>query len=56
MIPGPTSTGMNRGSGLQPPEAVIPSALWLATLPSGAPSGKVFWDMKEYPLFARKAG
>lgn len=50
MIPGPTATGMNRGPGLQDPQAVVPSALWLATLPPGGPSGKVFWNMKEYRL------
>jgi 3-oxoacyl-[acyl-carrier protein] reductase len=54
MIPGPTLSGMNRmtpGITLQAPEAVVPSALWLATLPTGGPSGKVFWNMKEYHLF-----
>jgi NAD(P)-dependent dehydrogenase (short-subunit alcohol dehydrogenase family) len=53
MIPGPTATGMNRGPGLQSPDAVVPSALWLATLPAGGPSGKMFWNMKEYHLWAR---
>ena len=52
MIPGPTRTGMMKGEGLQEPEAVVPSALWLATLPAGGPSGKVFWNMQEYHLFA----
>jgi 3-oxoacyl-[acyl-carrier protein] reductase len=59
MIPGPTRTNMNvganlrAGDSLQPPEAVVPSALWLATLPADGPTGKVFWNMKEYPLFGR---
>ena len=53
MIPGPTRTGMMKGEGLQEPEAVVPSALWLATLPTGGPSGKVFWNMQEYHLFAK---
>ena len=53
MIPGPTSTRMNRAANLQSPEAVVPSALWLATLPTGGASGKVFWNMKEYHLFGR---
>jgi 3-oxoacyl-[acyl-carrier protein] reductase len=58
MIPGPTRTSMNTGANLragdnlQDPEAVVPSALWLATLPADGPSGKVFWNMKEYPLFS----
>jgi len=53
MIPGPTSTAMNKAPNLQAPEAVVPSALWLATLPAGGPSGKVFWNMKEYHLFGQ---
>ncbi|MDZ4762396.1 MAG: SDR family oxidoreductase [Alphaproteobacteria bacterium] len=51
MIPGPTQSGMNKGPDLQPPEAVVPGARWLATLPAGGPSGKVFWDRREYRLF-----
>jgi NAD(P)-dependent dehydrogenase (short-subunit alcohol dehydrogenase family) len=51
MIPGPTNTAMNNNPDLQPPEATYPSGLWLATLPDDGPSGKVFWDMKEYRLF-----
>jgi NAD(P)-dependent dehydrogenase (short-subunit alcohol dehydrogenase family) len=53
MIPGPTRTAMNRGPNLQAPEAVVPSALWLATLPAGGPTGKVFWNKTEYRLFER---
>jgi NAD(P)-dependent dehydrogenase (short-subunit alcohol dehydrogenase family) len=52
MIPGPTRSGMMTGPNLQAPEAVVPSARWLATLPAGGPTGKVFWNMKEYSLFA----
>jgi len=49
MIPGPSKTGMNpRG---QDPNLVYPSARWMATLPSGGPSGKVFWNKKEYVMF-----
>jgi len=55
MIPGPTQTGMMKGKGLQEPEAVYPGARWLATLPTGGPTGKVFWDRKEYGLFQSKA-
>jgi len=56
MIPGPTRSGMMSGPNLQEPEAVVPSARWLATLPAGGPSGKVFWNMKEYRLFAAEGG
>jgi NAD(P)-dependent dehydrogenase (short-subunit alcohol dehydrogenase family) len=52
MIPGPTRSGMMHGENLQEPEAVYPGALWLATLPAGGPSGKVFWNTKEIDLFA----
>lgn len=52
MIPGPTRSGMMQGHNLQEPEAVYPGALWLATLPSGGPSGRVFWNKKPINLFA----
>jgi len=52
MIPGPTKTKMNpRG---QNPELVYPSARWMATLPSGGPTGKVFWNQKEYVMFSKE--
>lgn len=52
MIPGPTKTNMNpRG---QNPELVYPSARWMATLPSGGPTGKVFWNQKEYDMFNKE--
>ena len=43
---------MNRNPSLQAPEATYASGLWLATLPADGPTGKVFWDRKEYRLFA----
>lgn len=55
MIPGPTRSGMMTGDNLQEPEAVYPGALWLAILPSGGPSGKVFWNRREIDLFAPEA-
>ncbi|MHA2006017.1 MAG: SDR family NAD(P)-dependent oxidoreductase [Promethearchaeota archaeon] len=52
MIPGPTKTSMNpRG---QDPSVVYPSAKWMATLPSGGPTGKVFWNQKEYTMFSKE--
>ena len=52
MIPGPTKTNMNpRG---QDPEVIYPSARWMATLPSGGPTGKVFWNQKEYVMFSKE--
>ncbi len=56
MIPGPTKSGMMTGDNLQAPEAVYPGALWLATLPTGGPNRKVFWNRKEIDLFAPEAG
>jgi 3-hydroxybutyrate dehydrogenase len=55
MIPGPTKSGMMKGDNLQEPDAVYPGALWLATLPAGGPSGKVFWNKREIDLFAPEA-
>jgi NAD(P)-dependent dehydrogenase (short-subunit alcohol dehydrogenase family) len=52
MIPGPTKSGMMpRG---QDPKVVYPSAKWMATLPSGGPTGKVFWNRKEYTMFSKE--
>jgi NAD(P)-dependent dehydrogenase (short-subunit alcohol dehydrogenase family) len=52
MIPGPTKTNMNpRG---QDPSVVYPSARWMATLPTGGPTGKVFWNQKEYIMFSKE--
>ena len=52
LIPGQTRTGMMTGDGLQEPEAVYPWALQLATLPTGGPSGRAFWNGEDYHLFA----
>lgn len=50
LIPGPTKSGMMpRG---QDPAVVYPTARMLATLPADGPSGKVFWNEKEYILFS----
>ena len=53
LIPGPTNTpiwGRDLPQ-LQPPEATYPTARMLATLPDDGPTGKVFWDEAEYPMF-----
>jgi NAD(P)-dependent dehydrogenase (short-subunit alcohol dehydrogenase family) len=52
MIPGPTKTGMMPQG--QDPKVVYPSAKWMATLPSGGPTGKVFWNQKEYVMFNKE--
>ena len=56
LIPGPTNTriwGKDRPD-LQSPEATYPTAKMLATLPTGGPTGKVFWNEKEYTLYDPK--
>ena len=55
MIPGPTRSGMMTGPNLHESEAVYPGALWLATLPSGGPTGEIFWNRKPYALFQNHA-
>ncbi len=52
LIPGPTNTAIwgRDMPRLQPPEVVYPTALMLATLPAGGPTGQVFWNEKPYPL------
>ena len=52
MIPGPTKSGMMPQG--QNPEVVYPSARWMATLPAGGPTGKVFWNRKEYVMFSKE--
>jgi NAD(P)-dependent dehydrogenase (short-subunit alcohol dehydrogenase family) len=49
LIPGITKTGMMPEG--QDPSVVYPTARMLATLPAGGPTGRVFWDQKEYFLF-----
>jgi hypothetical protein len=36
---------------LQSPEDTYPTARLLACLEEGGPTGKVYWDEKEYPMF-----
>ncbi len=52
MIPGPTKSGMMPQG--QNPEVVYPSARWMATLPTGGPTGKIFWNQKEYAMFSKE--
>jgi NAD(P)-dependent dehydrogenase (short-subunit alcohol dehydrogenase family) len=58
LIPGMTNTGIwgRPRPELQEPGRVYPTALALATLPADGPSGRVFWDLAEYPLFERTLG
>jgi NAD(P)-dependent dehydrogenase (short-subunit alcohol dehydrogenase family) len=49
LIPGITKSGMMPEG--QDPSEVYPTARMLATLPTGGPNGKVFWDEKEYQMF-----
>jgi 3-oxoacyl-[acyl-carrier protein] reductase len=54
LIPGPTNTAIwgRDMPRLQAPAVTYPTARMLATLPSGGPTGRVFWNEKEYSLFA----
>ena len=53
IIPGPTNTSIwgKDMPHLQKPEATFPTAKLLASLERGGPTGKVYWDKKEYPMF-----
>ena len=53
IIPGPTNTSIwgKDMPHLQKPEATFPTARLLASLQRGGPSGKVYWDEKEYQMF-----
>lgn len=52
LIPGPTNTGIwgREMPMLQSADVVYPTARMLATLPTGGPTGRVFWNEREYPL------
>jgi NAD(P)-dependent dehydrogenase (short-subunit alcohol dehydrogenase family) len=50
LIPGPTRSGMNPNA-LQDPRVVYPTARMLAALPADGPTGRVFWNLREYRLF-----
>ena len=49
MIPGLTKTGMSSEG--QDPGKTYLTARMLATLPAGGPTGRVYWNEKEYHLF-----
>ena len=53
IIPGPTNTGIwgKDMPNLQEPNATYPTARMLATLDKGGPTGRVYWDLQEYPMF-----
>lgn len=50
LIPGPTKSGMNPKAPQDPAE-VYPTAKWLAGFGPDDPTGRVFWNMQEYPIF-----
>ena len=53
IIPGPTNTSIwgKDMPHLQSPEDTYPTARLLACLEEGGPTGKVYWNEKEYPMF-----
>ena len=53
IIPGPTNTNIwgKDMPHLQKPENTFPTAKLLASMEMAGPTGKVFWDEKEYPMF-----
>lgn len=60
LIPGITLTNIwgeqvpeERKRDMQPPEAVYPHAKHLVELPAGGPTGRIFFNSQDYPIFAR---
>jgi NAD(P)-dependent dehydrogenase (short-subunit alcohol dehydrogenase family) len=55
LIPGPTDTPIwgRARPGLRSPEAVYPHARFVVELPAGGPSGRVFFDSKDYRIYER---
>ena len=56
IIPGPTNTNIwgKDMPHLQSPEDTYPTARLLACLEEGGPTGKVYWNEKEYPMFSQE--
>ncbi|MDD9943616.1 MAG: SDR family NAD(P)-dependent oxidoreductase [Myxococcales bacterium] len=54
LIPGPTNTGLwgRDMPNMKPPEATYPTAHMLATLPTGGPNGKAFFNRERYTMYA----
>jgi len=59
-IPGPTRTAIwgdavpeDRRQAMQSPEVVYPHAKYLVELPAGGPTGRIFFNSQDYPVFAR---
>jgi len=50
LIPGVTRSKANPNAS-QEPAAVYPRALALATLPSGGPTGRVFFNGEDYSVY-----
>jgi hypothetical protein len=46
----PALTSLNP-AGTRDPDSCYPTARMLVTLPAGGPSGKTFFDEREYPMF-----
>lgn len=60
LIPGPTYSAMALEAGLDPaqlqsPEAVYPHTKFLVMLSPSGPSGRVFWNSKEYQMYAESS-
>ena len=53
LIPGPTRTAIwgKDMAHFQEPSATYPTAKMLASFAEGGPSGKVYWNETEYPMF-----
>jgi NAD(P)-dependent dehydrogenase (short-subunit alcohol dehydrogenase family) len=52
LIPGPTRTEMNP-TGTLPTDASYPTARMLVSLPAGGPSGRTFFEERDYPFWSR---
>jgi NAD(P)-dependent dehydrogenase (short-subunit alcohol dehydrogenase family) len=55
LVPGPTRTEMNPAGDLEP-GASYPTARMLVTLPAGGPSGRTFFEERDYPMWERFSG
>jgi NAD(P)-dependent dehydrogenase (short-subunit alcohol dehydrogenase family) len=53
LLTDPAESGLNQPPGLAGAAGFYPQARFLAELPAGGPSGRIFWQSRDYPFYTR---
>jgi NAD(P)-dependent dehydrogenase (short-subunit alcohol dehydrogenase family) len=53
LLTDPAESGLNQPPGLAGAAGFYPQARYLAELPAGGPSGRIFWQSRDYPFYTR---